>query len=85
MSHPGFFPTTVDGHLAHATEEAGEFISVAGKIGRFGFMSVNPLLPAELQETNLHWLRREMADLRGALDRLDVQLDAAFGPVRLGS
>ncbi len=67
--------------LAHSVEEIGEvltafgnFLSAAGKTQRWGLESVNPLLPPEQQETNRDWLIREMADLRGALDRLDNAL-----------
>lgn len=60
--------------LAHAIEECGEFLAAAGKTKRWGTASVNPELPADQQETNLDWLRREMADLRGALDRLDQSI-----------
>ena len=63
---PGF-----DFALAHAIEEAGEFLAAAGKTARWGRLSVNPELPPEQQETNADWMRREMRDLRGALDRLD--------------
>ena len=68
---PGF-----DFALGHAVEEAGEFLAAAGKIVRWGRDSVNPELPSAAQETNEAWLRREMADLRGALDRLEVALNA---------
>ncbi len=64
---PGF-----DFALAHAIEEAGEFLAAAGKTQRWGRKSVNPLLPPADQETNEAWLAREMVDLRGALERLAV-------------
>jgi len=60
--------------LGHAIEEAGEFIAAAGKTVRFGPDSVNPLLHPVRQERNIDWMRREMDDLRGALDRLDVAI-----------
>ena len=63
---PGF-----DFALAHAVEEAGEFLAAAGKAQRFGPESVNPELPPADRETNLAWIKREAGDLRGALDRLD--------------
>lgn len=67
---PGF-----DFALAHAVEEAGEFIAAAGKTQRWGRMSVNPELPPEQQETNRDWLLREITDLRGALDRLEAAIN----------
>jgi hypothetical protein len=65
---PGF-----DFALAHAIEEAGEFLAAAGKTQRWGRDSVNPELPPEQQETNEEWLAREMADLQGALGRLALE------------
>lgn len=79
MSHEQFLPGTVDGCVAHAIEECGEFVAAAGKTLRFGYQSVNPLLPPAEQETNLAWLRRELADVRQAMDRLEAKLDRAFG------
>lgn len=61
--------------LAHAVEEAGEFLAAAGKTGRWGLDSVNPELPTEQQETNRGWLRREMDDLRWALNRLEAAMN----------
>lgn len=63
---PGF-----DFALAHAVEEAGEFLAAAGKTQRWGRQSYNPELRPEDRETNEDWLRREMLDLRGALERLE--------------
>lgn len=60
--------------MAHAAEEAGEFLAALGKSLRWGLTSVNPLLSSEQQETNEAWLRREMSDLRAALDRLEKEL-----------
>lgn len=60
--------------LAHAAEEAGELVSAIGKTLRWGLNSVNPELPPEQQETNRAWVLREMADLRGSLDRLETEL-----------
>jgi hypothetical protein len=71
---PGF-----DFALAHAIEEAGEFLAAAGKTSRWGKLSSNPELPPREQETNICWLMREMVDLRGALKRLDDALEAENG------
>lgn len=64
--------------IGHVVEECGEVMSAlgqvlaaAGKTQRWGPASVNPTLPRDQQETNLDWLKREIADLRGALDRFD--------------
>jgi hypothetical protein len=67
---PGFYFA-----LAHAIEEAGEFLAAAGKTQRWGRTSTNPELPAHKQETNEAWLRREAGDLQCAIDRLVTALD----------
>jgi hypothetical protein len=72
---PGF-----DFALAHAIEEAGEFLAAAGKTQRWGRSSVNPELPASEQETNAEWLRREMHDLTGALVRLNTAMVQDWPP-----
>lgn len=79
MSDSRFLQNGAEKRLSHVIEEAGEVLVAAGKIQRFGFLSVNPLLPPEQQETNVDWLRREMADLRLALDRLEEALQNEFG------
>jgi len=70
MSDPRFLQDGFDKRLSHAIEEAGEFLAAAGKTQRWGLHSVNPLLPADEQETNEAWLLREMEDLIHALGRL---------------
>lgn len=71
MADPRFLQNGFDKRLSHAIEEAGEFLAAAGKTQRWGPMSVNPLIPPSEQETNLVWLKREMDDLRQAMNRLD--------------
>jgi hypothetical protein len=61
--------------MGRAAEEAGEFLAALGKTMRWGRYSVNPELPRSEQETNEAWLRREMADLRDALDNLTNAMD----------
>ena len=70
MSDPRFLQQGVDKCLAHAIEECGEFLAAAGKTQRWGWNSVNPLLPTSQQETNGHWLYREMKDVEDAFTRL---------------
>jgi len=85
---PLYLRPGVDFALAHTVEECAEvgealalFLSISrtlaaiGKTQRFGLASVNPELPPAQRETNEAWLRREMADLRGALDRMEAALD----------
>lgn len=61
--------------LARLVEEAGEVISAAGKIQRFGFHSFNPDLPVEEQVLNKDWLACEIADLESAIEDMKNQLD----------
>lgn len=75
MSDPRFLQDGFDKQLAHAIEECGEFLAAAGKTQRWGPWSVNPLLPACNQETNLVWLKREMDDVIQALLRLSLTID----------
>jgi hypothetical protein len=60
--------------MGKAIEEAGEFLAAIGKTQRWGWDSYNPELPVEQRETNEAWVRREMADLRGALDNLEREM-----------
>lgn len=78
MADPRFLQDGFDKRLSHAMEEAGEFIAAAGKTQRWGPTSVNPLLPRVNQEPNICWVRREMDDLRQALDRLEQAIEQEF-------
>ena len=63
-----------------AVEEAGEFLAAMGKTMRWGWNSYNPELPLAEQESNEMWVRREMKDLREALDNLEKEMDAGLKP-----
>lgn len=76
MSDPRFLQDGFDKRLSHLIEECGEVLAAAGKTQRWGPHSVNPLLPSVAQEPNIHWLKREMDDLREAMDRLDDAIEA---------
>jgi hypothetical protein len=76
MSDPRFLQRGFDKQLAHLVEECGEVLAAAGKTQRWGRDSVNPLIPTIAQETNEAWLRRELADLRQSIDRLEATMDA---------
>jgi hypothetical protein len=80
---PRYLRSGFDFALAHAVEEAGEFLAAAGKTQRWGVRSTNPELPPKDREENQVWLLREMADLRGALDRLEKHLAGGM-PTSLG-
>lgn len=70
MSDQRFLQNGFDKQLSHLIEECGEVLAAAGKTQRWGWSSVNPLLPKAEQETNLNWLRRELSDLEEAINRL---------------
>ncbi len=76
---PAYEPKTREQFYGYAIEEAGEFLHAAGKTLRWGEASCNPELPMGERESNVTWLRREMADLRGALDRLEKHLEETLG------
>lgn len=61
--------------MGKAVEEAGEFLAAMGKTMRWGWDSYNPELPPAQRETNAEWVRREIADLRGALDNLETEME----------
>lgn len=61
--------------LSHLIEECGEVLAAAGKLQRWGRDSFNPLLPEEERETNIDWLKRELADLKQAISRLEVTME----------
>lgn len=71
-------PGNIDFAAAHVVEECGELTAALGKTQRWGWLSVNPELPEAQQELNVDWVRREMADLRDALDRLDVEIKRKY-------
>jgi hypothetical protein len=56
--------------LGRFIEECGEALAAAGKCVRFGYESVNPLLPLEQQERNRDWLYRELDDILEAAVKL---------------
>ena len=79
MSDPRYLQDGFDKRLSHFSEECGEALAAAGKTQRWGVWSVNPTLPLAEQETNLSWLRRELADVRQAMDRLEAAAEQEFG------
>jgi hypothetical protein len=76
---PQYEPKTREQFFGYLIEECGEVCHAAGKTLRWGEMSVNPELRPCDQVTNLAWLRKEMADLRQALDRMEKHLDENYG------
>ena len=78
--------------VGKAIEESGELLAALGKTLRWGWLSVNPELPSDQQETNRAWVVREIADVRGALDNLEFEMarflarfDASVGKLNQAS
>ena len=71
---PKYMRHGVDFAVGCVVEECGELQAALGKTLRWGWHSVNPELPPAEQETNLVWVRREMEDVRLALQRLEAEL-----------
>ena len=67
--------------MGKAVEEAGEFLAAIGKTQRWGWYSYNPELAPAHRERNEQWVRREIADLRGALDNLEREMT----PIAMGA
>jgi len=61
--------------VGKAVEELGELQAAIGKSLRWGWDSVNPELPEAEQESNQRWVRREIADVRHALDNLEKEME----------
>lgn len=78
MSNPIYIRKDFLGSLYHVIEECGELCAAAGKTLRWGPMSVNPELPPAQQETNLVWLRRELKDVREAVERLEAAIEKEY-------
>lgn len=78
MTDPKYMRAGLNFARGKAIEELGELQAALGKSLRWGWKSVNPeLLPPD-QETNLVWARREMQDVRDALDNLERELAKEF-------
>jgi hypothetical protein len=77
MTDPKYIRPGLPFAVGKAVEELGELQAALGKVLRWGWLSTNPELPYDKRESNLRWVRREMKDVRDALDNLDKELDAA--------
>ena len=73
MSDPRFLQDGFDKKLSHLIEECGEVLAAAGKTQRWGRYSYNPLIDPQEQENNEEWLKRELADLKEAIARLEQE------------
>lgn len=75
MTDTKYIVRDFDHCLGHLIEECGEVLAAAGKTLRWGWMSTNPEIPENERETNIVWLQREMADLKGAIERMQIICD----------
>ncbi len=74
MTDPRYMRPGLPFAIGKAVEELGELSAALGKTLRWGWLSCNPELPPHEQETNLVWVRREIGDVRHALDNLESEL-----------
>ena len=75
MTDARYFQSGFDKQLSHLIEECGEVLAAAGKTQRWGVTSVNPLLTQDKQEKNIDWLKREIADLKLVIGRLEDTME----------
>lgn len=78
MSDPRFLQDGFDKRLSHFIEECGEALQAAGKTQRWGVWSTDPTLPPHERESNLVWLRRELSDVKQAIERLEQSISLEF-------
>ena len=78
MMNPAYMPTTEDERRGYLIEEMGELLGALGKTQRWGLASTNPELPPSQRETNAAWIKREIADVRRALDLVEPDIDASI-------
>jgi hypothetical protein len=79
MTQAKYMRPGLDFAVGKTVEELGELQAALGKTLRWGWASVNPELPESQQESNARWVKREIADVRGALDNLEREMDQEFG------
>jgi hypothetical protein len=78
MTDPKYMRPGIAFAIGKTVEELGELQAALGKTLRWGWLSYNPELPEAERETNRDWVKREMQDVRDALDNLDREMSAAL-------
>lgn len=78
MTDPRYMRPGLPFAVGKTVEELGELQSALGKTLRWGWLSENPEIPQHARETNLVWVRREIQDVRGALDNLERELTKEY-------
>lgn len=76
MTDQKYMRPGLDFAVGKTVEELGELQAALGKTLRWGWASVNPELPEDEQETNAVWVKREIKDVRDALDNLLKEMEA---------
>lgn len=76
MTQQKYMRPGLDFAVGKVVEELGELQAAIGKSLRWGWDSANPELPPSEQESNQRWVRREIADVRHALDNLEKEMEA---------
>src|SRR5712691_4810636 len=79
MTDPRYMRPGLNFARAKTIEELGELQAALGKSLRWGWDSHNPELPPDQRESNEAWVKREMADVRDALDNLEHELMKRLG------
>lgn len=74
MTDPKYMRQGLPFAVGKTVEELGELSAALGKTLRWGWHSENPELPPHERETNLVWVKREIQDVRGALDNLEAEI-----------
>ena len=74
MTDPKYMRPGLNFARGKAIEELGELQAALGKSLRWGWQSYNPEIPHIERETNAQWVRREIADVRNALDNLEKEM-----------
>ena len=75
MTDPKYMRSGLNFALGKAVEELGELQAALGKTLRWGWAGVNPDLPPSKQESNASWVRREITDVRDALNNLEHAME----------
>jgi hypothetical protein len=78
MTDPKYMRRGLNFARGKAVEELGELQAALGKSLRWGWTSFNPELPSAEREENWQWVRRELQDVREAINNLEKELDAKF-------
>lgn len=75
MTQEKYMRPGLDFARGKAIEEIGELGAALGKSIRWGWASENPEIPVYQRESNAVWVKREMKDVRDALDNLEREME----------